>query len=113
AAGAGADALRVERVPEALRHAARERVQMRERDRRHVVVPEDDVPVPVAAERARRVLVPDEAREGARGGAIVGFLGRRLDVLPYRYRVRVAVDAGGRAEIERRGRVRDAEREEP
>jgi hypothetical protein len=56
AAGARLGALRAERVPEALRHAAVERVEVRERDAWHDVVPEDHVPVAVAPERARGVL---------------------------------------------------------
>ncbi len=56
--------------------------------------------MPVRAERARGVLVSDEAREAARRRPVVGLLRRRLHLLPDGDGVRIAVDAGGVAEIE-------------
>ena len=66
----------------------------------------------MAAERARRVLVAEEARERARGGPVVHLLRRGLHLLPHRDRRRAAVDAGLGTES-MVVRVRDAGRELP
>ena len=113
AARAGVEALGLDGRPDALRQAAGEGFQMARRECRHVVVAEDDVAVHVAADRAGGVLVADEGGEGARRGAIVGLLGRGLDLVPDRNGRGVAVDAWKRAEAERRRRIRDAGGEQP
>src|SRR2546427_118662 len=112
AAGTGSEARPFDRRPEPLRDAARGRLDVARHRRRHALVADDDVAVEVAADRARRVLVADEARERARGGPVVGLLGRGLDVPPHGDRRGGAVDARRSAERKMR-RVRDAGRVEP
>ena len=103
AAGAGIETRPFDRRPEPLRDAAGARLDVARHGRRHPLVAEDDVAVEVAAERARGVLVADEAGERARGGPVVGLLGRRLDVPPHRDGGGGAVDAGLGAERKMRG----------
>ena len=73
AAGAGVQAVVLDRRPDPLRDAAGNRIELAGGKARHVLVAEDDVAMQVAAERAGRVLVADEGRERAGGRC-----GRRL-----------------------------------
>src|SRR5262249_12710737 len=107
AASVGVQAVALDGVPDALRHAVGRGLELAVGERRHLRVAEDDVAMEVTTERARRVFVPDEAGEGAPGGAVVRLLRCSLDGVPHRHGGAVAVHAGLGAEGQRRWRVLD------
>ena len=110
AAGEALLAGRAEHCPEPLR---RRLLDVADRQRGDVVVPEDHVPMEVVSERGSAPLVADEARERAGSRAIVELLGRGADVVPddrgLVETVRAPVAAEGPAVGHRQGHDRDEE----